>query len=140
MEVIVNNASFHFNHVKDALSYMWSVPLQHEKYSSLETLKENAIVMCDLVIELCSLEKDRLKKNTQARSEKSFLTRTQTKMGEMKKNLAKKKTNEEVSQLIYELILSSENKSTLPGFGFCSKSHGDKLKGNPERDSILREQ
>jgi len=46
------------------------------------------------------------------------------------------KTREKMLQRIYEIGLSSEKMATLPGFGL-SNTFGDKLYGNPERQSIV---
>lgn len=44
------------------------------------------------------------------------------------------KTREQFLFQYYNLILSTEGKGNLPGFGFTNR-FGDKLKGNPEKDT-----
>lgn len=147
MYAVVNGEKFDVKDTKELLSYLWQIPLQHAKYSPLETVKENVVTMCDLMIEallserkVISLKKADNKFDVKRLStEKAFCSRLVTRLGTLKRYAQKKKSVGELLSLVYEMIMSLEGKSLLPGFGFCKKVFKDPLKGNPEKNSIMKE-
>ena len=130
--------SYDFWNFKEMLSYLWSIPLQFFPYCSLEAAKDNVKTIFELIIEIASSERERISECRDVSREKAFLTRTKNNAGNLIKIIDKKKSANNIQVLIYDMILSLEGKALLPGFGFCTKIHKDKLRGNPEKQSLLK--
>jgi len=100
--------------------------------AGIDTLKDGIQMVFDLVIEFCETERENKKGG-----EKAKLTRTMNRIGDQRNYWRKIVDKSIFLQRYYDLILSLEGQGTLPGFGFSNK-FGDSLSGNPERDSILK--
>lgn len=96
------------------------------KFSPLEALKANMIVLFDLVKAFCKEERKRAKG-----AKKAKLTREMNITDEQKKYWNKIQSRKIFVKKYYDFILSSEKLDRLRGFG-VSNTFGDKMKGNPE--------
>lgn len=147
MYAVINGSKYEVRDMKELLASLWQIPLYHSKYSPLATTKENIISMGEMIVEALDFEREILvaKKADnkfdvkRLSTEKASITRLKTRT-EMLINYAKKKKHlDDLYALVYEMIMSLEGKSLLPGFGFCKKVFKDPLRGNPEKNSIMKE-
>lgn len=96
------------------------------KFSPLEALKANMIVLFDLVKAFCKEER-----KSEKGAKKAKLTREMNVIDEQKKYWNRIQSRKIFVKKYYDLILSSEELDRLRGFG-VSNTFGDKMKGNPE--------
>ena len=93
-----------------------------DDYSPLEVKKENTIKLLSFMIDVMEASEER---------------RGKTRINSLIKYCGDIKDERKFSEFYYNMILGSEGKSLLNGFGF-SNPFGDNIKGNPERQSIYR--
>jgi len=122
-----------FGIIKEVISSLLSIPMSHT-YSGVETIKDNFITCCDLVIEFCEIMRPD-KTDPDSKKIKTELTRTITKMSKLKGLVTKYDDKEQVEKFIYDVILSFEGNGRLSGFMMSSK-HKDLIKKNPEIHSV----
>lgn len=131
MEVRINNYSVKCYAITDALSVLFqSIP--PPQYSPYPTLKENIMCACDIVVEFLGLLREEVKAK-----EKTQLTRLQNRILRYKKQFSRIESHQVLVNYYYSFLLAMEELSTLSGFGFSNK-FGDRLSGNPERQSIYK--
>ena len=100
--------------------------------NSLENLKIRFSQIADIFIEFSKGYKEKLKGGERAK-----WTRAETSLLNNIKYWGRIKDRESFIKKYYDFVLALEGKGTLPGFGFTN-AFGDTLKGNPERESILK--
>lgn len=116
------------------------------KYASLESMKENFKSLADMIKEMGDhLKKELLAKgppqDTETKSTRrktlTQLTRTSKYLMEFSGHFSKVTSREKAQYLIYNILLANEGKGLLHGFGYAN-AFKDVLKGDPEKDSLLK--
>ena len=110
------------------------------KHSSLHYLKENLIQIFDTMLEYCDEERDTkdAKRKRQLTTLKRLVTRYKQYWVNRTPEYDRSTSFIERQRFIqsyYDILLTLEGKGTLPNFGMSNK-FGDKLIGNPEKQSI----
>jgi len=100
-----------------------------------------------LVKELCVIEKENIEVKSpvidvstkkKRATEKAMYTRNMSKMDNLIHLIKNSKTKEALYSLMYDLILSLEGMSLLPGFSYTNKKHKSTPVGNAEKISSVR--
>lgn len=102
------------------------------QYSPFGVAKWNIIKALRLVEEFCKLVAEKMKGQ-----EKGQMSRLLRGLRNSRTYILKARDRKTLCRRYYDLILSMEGLSTLPGFGM-SNLFGDKLYGNPEKVSIMK--
>jgi len=128
------------------ISRLFTYAVGNHRVCSIHALRVNLTVAADIVIELLAAEKreieeksasvmDKHSKKTLG-AQKAALTRLVKRMFHFQETVGKSTDVPTLLSKTYEMILSSEGKGLLPGFGFTNRFH-DTIQGDPERVSIL---
>lgn len=131
---------------QDVLTRLFTFAVGNHKVVSLHALRVNLTVAADMIIELVSEEQKSLEEKRKAvvdkhtkkvlGTQKAALTRMVKRMFIFQETVRKSQEVRALLEKTYEMILSTEGKGLLPGFGFTNRFH-DTIHGNPERVSIL---
>lgn len=116
--------------IKDAMVTV--LLLVDVQYSPFGVVKWNVLKAIRMVQEFCKLIA-----TTMSGPDKGQVTRTLTSLDKGLTYILKSRNRKELCRRYYDLILSMEGLSTLPGFGMANL-FGDKIYGNPEKKSILK--
>lgn len=120
---------------REMISTLFSIPLRHCLYSSLEYLKINITHSIELsCIFLESVKKERTKEGKKG-SELGQVTRMITKLTHYKKFISELNNKDTLINSLYNMVLNYEGLGLLNGFGMSNR-HGDRLFGNPETKSL----
>jgi hypothetical protein len=118
------------NDVRDLLEHLALILLRNYKYQHPIVIQENMQQLLFLALEGIDLSE---LKTIAEHKEKLSLKR---KIRIFMKRISSFKDKEDLIRKIYDSLLSLEGLSNLPGFGFSNK-FGDRLVGNPEKQSVV---
>ncbi len=120
---------------REMIGTLFSIPLRHCFYSSMEYLKKNITYSIELsCIFLESLKKDRMKEGKKG-SELGQITRMITRLNQYKAFILELNNKDMLINSLYNIVLNYEGLGLLNGFGMSNR-HGDRLFGNPETKSL----
>lgn len=105
--------------LKEVFNYLLSEVI--DPYSDFQTKKENCISLLQFFYEVCQ--------SCGEAGQQSRLSRTIKYCNTIRDEV-------KFEEFYYNLVLSFEGKSLLNNFGFSNR-FGDRIKGNPEKQSIL---
>jgi hypothetical protein len=120
---------------REMIGTLFSIPLRHCFYSSMEYLKKNVTYSVELsCIFLESVKKEKVKEGRKG-SELGQITRMITKLTHYKKFISELNNKDTLINSLYNMVLNYEGLGLLNGFGMSNR-HGDRLFGNPETKSL----
>jgi hypothetical protein len=137
-QIDINGKTKSITSERDMVALVYRIPLRHGQYSSLEALKKNLAEATDMLCTFLADARQLRVKEGQKGSELGKLTRLISKLKEYKEFIVHSKNKDALIVSLYNTILSYEGTGLLNGFGMSNR-HGDKLKGNPEVQTIYQQ-
>lgn len=128
--ILVNGRNILVKDMRPKILFLHLLSYIDFKNSRLSVIKENLSSVYDIMEGYCID-----KRNFCQGKMKAELTRMLSMIKSNRYWLIREESVESIQKKFYDLILSIEGLSTLPGFG-ARNSKGDLLYGNPERKSI----
>ncbi len=120
-----------FLKLEDAVEFLLYQRTIHLQFQSPKKIQEDLDSLSKMIVEGLQNEKEMVRD----KKEKLKIGRLIKRVQDFIRFSKYKKTTIELTQHIYEFMLSLNNLGTLAGFGFSNK-FGDKLMGNSEKVSI----
>jgi len=132
MQAIINGTKCDFNNDKYLVEVLTLQLTKNFPFQTLEAIQINMVSMLELIREGLELTK------SSDEDVKKEITNLKRKITKHLETIPKIRNKEVMIKTIYNFILSLDGLSTLNGFGVCSTQFGDKIRINPEKESIRK--